>query len=49
MPRASANAGASANLLQRSQDAFGHCDLGVPAMMQNFNDLVQWVNTGVKP
>jgi pimeloyl-ACP methyl ester carboxylesterase len=44
-----ANAGASANLLQRSQDAFGHCDLGVPAMMQNFTDLVQWVNTGVKP
>jgi hypothetical protein len=42
-------AGRSANLLRRSQDSFGHCDLGVPTMMQNFNDLVSWVNTGVKP
>jgi len=42
-------AGQSANLLRRSQDSFGHCDLGLPAMMQSFNDLVGWVNTGVKP
>jgi len=42
-------AGASANLLQRSQNAFGHCDLGVPEILQNFSDLVGWVNTGVKP
>jgi len=42
-------AGRSANLLRRSQDSFGHCDLGLPAMMQSFNDLVGWVNTGVKP
>lgn len=42
-------AGKSANLLRRSQDSFGHCDLGVADMMQNFADLVQWVNTGVKP
>jgi len=44
-----ANAGASANLLTRSQDSFGHCDLGVPTMVQNFTDLVSWVNTGIKP
>ena len=44
-----AAAGETSNLLQRSQDTFGHCDLGVPAMMQNFTDLVSWVNTGVKP
>jgi pimeloyl-ACP methyl ester carboxylesterase len=42
-------AGRSANLLRRSQDSYGHCDLGVDAMMANFNDLVGWVNTGVKP
>jgi pimeloyl-ACP methyl ester carboxylesterase len=43
------NAGRSANLLRRSQDSFGHCDLGLPAMLQNLNDLVSWVTTGVKP
>ena len=42
-------AGASGNLLQRSQNAFGHCDFAVPDMLQNFSDLVGWVNTGVKP
>lgn len=42
-------AGHSANLLRRSQDSFGHCDLGVSTMLQNFNDLVSWVNTGVRP
>lgn len=42
-------AGKTANLLQRSQDSFGHCDLGVPEILGNFQDLVSWVNTGVKP
>jgi pimeloyl-ACP methyl ester carboxylesterase len=42
-------AGASANLVQRSQDAFGHCDFGVTEMLSNFQDLVRWVDTGVKP
>ena len=42
-------AGKTANLLQRSQNSFGHCDLGVSAIMSNFQDLVNWVNTGVKP
>ena len=44
-----ANAGKTANLLQRSQNSFGHCDLGVSTIMTNFQDLVNWVNTGVKP
>jgi hypothetical protein len=44
-----AAAGASANLLQRSQDAFGHCDFGVAEMLSNFQDLARWVETGVKP
>jgi pimeloyl-ACP methyl ester carboxylesterase len=44
-----AAAGASANLVQRSQDAFGHCDFAVDAVMTNFNDLVHWVDTGVRP
>lgn len=42
-------AGAGANLLQRSQTAFGHCDMGVAETLSNFQDLVTWVNTGVKP
>ena len=42
-------AGQTANLLQRSQDSFGHCDLGVPEIVSNFQDLVSWVTTGVKP
>jgi pimeloyl-ACP methyl ester carboxylesterase len=41
-------AGASANLIQRSDDSFGHCDFGVPQMLTNFQDLVRWVD-GVKP
>lgn len=44
-----AAAGESANLLQRSQNAFGHCDFGVQDVMSNFNDLVSWVSTGVRP
>lgn len=44
-----AAAGASGNLLQRSDDSFGHCDFGVSEMMSNFQDLVAWVNSGVKP
>lgn len=42
-------AGKTANLLQRSQDSFGHCDLGVAEILSNFQDLVSWVNTGIKP
>jgi hypothetical protein len=42
-------AGAAANLVQRSQDAFGHCDFGAQDIMNNFQELVTWVNTGVKP
>jgi len=42
-------AGRTANLLQRSQDSFGHCDLGVSEILSNFQDLVGWVNTGIKP
>jgi len=42
-------AGALANLVQRSQNSFGHCDLGVSDMVSNFQDLVRWVDTGVRP
>jgi pimeloyl-ACP methyl ester carboxylesterase len=44
-----AAAGATANLVQRSQNAYGHCDFGVADMMGNFQDLVNWVNTGTRP
>lgn len=42
-------ANAKGNLLQRSDDSFGHCDFGVSQMMSNLQDLVGWVNSGVKP
>ncbi|HSQ29143.1 MAG TPA: hypothetical protein VLN49_04795 [Gemmatimonadaceae bacterium] len=42
-------AGQTAHLLQRSQDSFGHCNLGVSDILSNFQDLVSWVNTGIKP
>jgi len=42
-------AGASANLLQRAQNDFGHCDFTAADMLTNFQDLVTWVDTGVKP
>jgi len=38
--------GASANLVQRSQDVYGHSDFGVAEMMGNFQDLVSWVRAG---
>ena len=44
-----AAAGASANLVQRSQDAYGHCDFDASYMLSNFQDLVHWVDTGVRP
>jgi hypothetical protein len=44
-----AAAGASANPVQRSQDAFGHCDFDASYMLSNFEHLVHWVDTGVKP
>ncbi len=44
-----AAAGKTANLVQRSRDSYGHCDLELTDMMQSFNDLVSWANTGVKP
>jgi pimeloyl-ACP methyl ester carboxylesterase len=42
-------AGASANLVQRSQEAFGHCDFDASYMLNNFKDLVNWVDTGIRP
>lgn len=41
--------GLSANLVQRSQDAFGHCEFAATDVLSNFTDLVHWVDTGVKP
>jgi hypothetical protein len=42
-------AGMSANLVQRSQDAFGHCEFAAADVLSNFQDLVSWVNGGAKP
>jgi hypothetical protein len=42
-------AGAGANLVQRSANEYGHCEFDVSSVMTNFQDLVRWVDTGVKP
>jgi hypothetical protein len=36
-------------VVQRSQDAFGHCDFDASYMLSNFEDLVHWVDSGMKP
>jgi hypothetical protein len=44
------SSGASAFLLQRTVNAFGHCGFSASgAETAGFFDLVQWVRTGVKP
>jgi predicted esterase len=42
-------AGNSGNLVQRSENAFGHCEFEPSTTLANFQDLVRWVDTGVKP
>lgn len=44
-----AAAGASSLLLQRKVPAYGHCAIPVGTMVQAFNDLVVWTNTGIRP
>lgn len=45
-----AEADASRFLVQRvSSTRYGHCELPVPEMVTNFEDLVSWVETGVRP
>jgi pimeloyl-ACP methyl ester carboxylesterase len=46
--RVAAN-GASDMLVQRVTRDFGHCAFTGPELVTTFVDLVQWVNTGVKP
>ena len=43
------NAGTTQFLLQRSVDAFGHCNFTDAETASAFAALVQWVHTGVKP
>jgi pimeloyl-ACP methyl ester carboxylesterase len=43
------NAGAMANLLQRTISAYGHCALGGSDIISALNDLTGWVETGIKP
>ena len=42
-------AGNGERLLQRTVATYGHCELEVPLMVDAFTDLVEWVETGVKP
>jgi pimeloyl-ACP methyl ester carboxylesterase len=44
-----AAAGASDMLVQQTIDTFGHCEFTEAEMLGAFTDLVNWVETGVKP
>jgi pimeloyl-ACP methyl ester carboxylesterase len=44
-----ADAGKTANLLQRLDNSFGHCALTANLAVSSFDDLVNWVATGTKP
>lgn len=44
-----AQAGSTANLLQRSVDRYGHCTFTGPEMLTALGDLATWVETGIKP
>ncbi len=44
-----ASAGNSDLLLQRSIERFGHCGVKPNEVVDSFDDLVEWVETGVKP
>jgi predicted esterase len=37
------------NLVQRSKNSYGHAAFTPDELVQNFQDLVHWVDTGVKP
>jgi len=41
--------GFSDNLVQRSKNSYGHASFTPDELLQNFQDLVHWVDTGVKP
>jgi len=42
-------AGKASNLLQRLDTSYGHCALPANLVVSNFDDLVNWVTTGIKP
>jgi pimeloyl-ACP methyl ester carboxylesterase len=44
-----ATAGASGNVLQRSVDRYGHCAFTTDEMMNAFQALTSWVNSGQRP
>lgn len=44
-----ARRGASANLVQRTRAAYGHCTFDGATLMTAFGELEQWSRTGVKP
>jgi len=43
------DAGALNMLLQRAIPNYGHCNFSTPLVVNSFETLVNWVNTGVKP
>jgi pimeloyl-ACP methyl ester carboxylesterase len=42
-------AGAGGLLVQRTKDAYGHCNFTVAEQVTAITDLAQWVETGIKP
>ena len=49
LKKAVEQAGALDKLLQRRVNSFGHCNIAPETAMQSFNDLANWVSSGVKP
>ncbi len=41
--------GRSRNLVSRATRAIGHCEFSPEELIETFNDLVTWVDTGVQP
>lgn len=42
-------AGAAGNLLQRTENSFGHCAIPTGSVLGGMSALAQWVETGVRP
>ena len=47
--REAAHLGHANNLVSRATRAIGHCEFSAQELTESFNDMVSWVDTGVRP
>ena len=47
--REAADSGHDDNLVSRATRAIGHCEFSSQELIESFDDMVEWVDTGVKP